>query len=1374
MSAKSLPAYLRLPDGLRLAGSASIDKDGVLVFAPKQAMSPVPPSGLPVDLVVAGLPDDEDDEDGQVQLTGSIDIVNARQVGIVPDEPLPQTLREHLAPDLGDQTSYEEPLPEGPLGRMQREGLEVVSTSMRRFLIDLGDHLFDLATSARYGTSGRQIHYDALNQLKRSSKDVGQRFEEQLRRTLSEYEKDENEDEVADLSQASARSLDLVGLDEIDQQIAGDKIVNSLADRHRVELESLTIRSAKLHDIEPLRARTPFHPAHILRAFTDSLSEITDDADVTKDVIHFFGQTFAPQLDALYPTLNRSLIAADIEPDLEERIRETGSVLYPPEKRIIKSKGSDRPKANLEEESAPADGSVPAGAQQPGGSPGASSSGAGPGPRDPAGTATGQTDAASGHGVANERGEGNEGSAGNAKNIDVDDRDELAEDEAEDDGQPKTKHDAIYDAVIAALDSQRDRASRAAGDSAAAAGGSAEAASADGADAADGADVAGTEGVASSATSTDGVPEASAGPQARATPVQQLGQEEIVATLRQLQEAQPAAETSLANLPPLSSLLTAQQGGEVGTVELERDSANRLDFIDNVFRTLHTNFEVSKDMEPSIARLRVPLARLSLQEPRFFTQPEHPAHQLLDKLSTLASTDHTVNQRLQQKLEEIVDEVTESYDGDSEVFDDAQQKLDELLGQQDRVLDKSVQRVVSALEGQEKLGRAQRRVEKLLREKLDENATPAAIQELLDSGWRSALVQLAVREGEDSVAWREETALLESLSQDIQRSASGELPELEKREMKMRLRALNKRLAELNPGSIAHENALRSTTAILEGESKVETQAYRTPEEIVEPPAAEKVEQLPRLKRWMQRTEELEPGTRLRYVDKEGRRRQMELVFVSEDKNRFAFVNERGQKIAELSAVQLARQLSRGATPPTNVDKMSVLDQSMYNTLERAQRTLSFERNRDQLTRLINNDALMNQLNRTLRHAQRRGAEHAFSLLDIDNFGLVNEVFDETSGDEVLAEFAKLLSQLNDRRALTARLSEDEFGILMTYRSANEARELGEKIRNDIANSSLNVGGDPVSFTVSMGIAPVEQTTSGTDAVVSHARSALELAKSQGRDQVVVYNPDQQEIIEYKRDREASRARLDEAMSTDRLVLRAQPIVQTSVDGSASASHHYEVLLSMRDDDGNLLSPQDFITSAERFGFINLVDRWVVREVFTWISSLVDKQKVVPELSINLSGTSITDNDFLEQISEFGVGTSRLCFEITETGAIDNLPRAADFVRTLKNLGCKFSLDDFGTGLASHNYLRELPVDYVKIDGTFISNIQNSDTDYAMAKSINDLAHFLGQQTVAECVETLENIPALREIGVDFLQGWGIGMPRRLQEITEDLPALET
>jgi diguanylate cyclase (GGDEF)-like protein len=503
----------------------------------------------------------------------------------------------------------------------------------------------------------------------------------------------------------------------------------------------------------------------------------------------------------------------------------------------------------------------------------------------------------------------------------------------------------------------------------------------------------------------------------------------------------------------------------------------------------------------------------------------------------------------------------------------------------------------------------------------------------------------------------------------------------------------------------------------------------------------------------------------------------MQLAWVSPDKDRFIFVNERGQKNADLSAVQLARQLSRGVRPPSPAQEMGIVDRSVYDVLEEVQKTLSFERNHDSLTRLINGETFRRQLQRALSHARNHVVSHSVLYLDIDQFSLVNEVYDRVNGDVVLFEFSKLLAQLHSKKTSSARIDSDEFGILLLQRNMAQAQELAERIRQQIESTSIAIEGEQVSFTVSIGVAPVEEHSEDVETIIGAARGAMERAKEQGRNSVVCYAEDQAGASNFRKQKAQSRQDLETALQTDRFTLRAQPIVQSAIDGSGLLDHRYELLLGWRDKSGNITSPEEFIRSAERYGFMTLVDRWVVREAFAWISQLMDDQKVVPHLAINLSGASITDDGFMEylfdQISEFGVGTNRICFEITEAATISNLVKAGDFVRAFRNIGCKFSVDDFGTGLASHDFLRELPVDFVKIDGTFIKDIDSNRNDYAMARSINDLAHFLGQETIAESVENDAIVDRLREIGVDYLQGWGIGIPELLEDIAADLSSIE-
>ncbi len=817
---------------------------------------------------------------------------------------------------------------------------------------------------------------------------------------------------------------------------------------------------------------------------------------------------------------------------------------------------------------------------------------------------------------------------------------------------------------------------------------------------------------------------------------------------------------------------------------LTAESLNQLDMVDNLFGTIKSQLDVTNELKPALGNLQIPLAKLALMDPRFFVDHSHTARAVVDKLSQLATSANFPNKALEDRINTIVDEIVTDYESDSSVFEAALGKIDKLVEQQERALSRNIERVVRTQEGQEKLAEARRAVGRLIREKLPDGTAPRVLVELIESGWRDLLVLTHVKQGAGSENWAEQVKHLELLRSWLAEQEQGGLDDdasvQRSLEAEPLLDLIGQQISTALPTNISHESVLEELREILSGSAVVETVDVEETLAREEPEPEElraRIEDLPRLRRWVHRVEQLEKDSWLTYKDKSGKKKRMQLAWISPAKDRYIFVNERGQKVADLSAIQLARQLSRGVQPPAPADGLSVVDQSMYHTLEHVQKTLSFARNHDSLTKLINRETFLDQMERALRHSRQRRTRHAVLYLNIDQFNLVNEVYDRISGDQVLLEFAKLLAQLHGKKSSSSRIKGDEFAVLLIDRPIETALEVAEKIRADIQASSMDIDGENVTFTVSVGVSAILEHSAGVEEVLGNARAAMQLAKQGGRNRVVQYEEEQSEAKEYKEQKKRTRQNLEEALATDRFVMRAQPIVQTAVSDEGTTSLHYELLLGLSNKDGSLSSPEEFIHSAERYGFMNLVDRWVVREAFSWISELMDAQKVVPNLSINLSGTSVTDDSFmeylLEQISEFGVGTSRLCFEITETGTISNLVKAADFVRCFRNIGCKFSIDDFGTGLASHNYLRELPVDYVKIDGSFITGIHKNRNDYAMARSINDLAHFLGQETIAESVENDDIVAKLEDIGVDYLQGWGIGKPKLLAEVAKDLSSIE-
>lgn len=349
-SGAALPAYVRLPDGLRFSGTARFTDSSRLSFLPKQAISPLPPEGLPVTLTVAGLPDDDE---AQFNVKASIDTATARELVLSPESELPDPLIAALAPDSVTSLPSSE-APENLTEQVYTTGLETLKASMRRFTVNLGDQLFDLSTSSKFGISGRHAHYDALNILKKNSEHFQQQFLDAVSNSLAKAEKETQGQTFADLEAASARNLDLVAMDEMDQKLAVDKLINTRIERHRIELECLTIRAALVADLEPRRARTPFHPAFIVQAFVDACEGISDSTLVLIDALAFFGERYLPLLDTLYPSLNKLLVDAGIEPGLEEDIRENGSLLNPVDKRVIKSTVRSRQSETPRDADAPA------------------------------------------------------------------------------------------------------------------------------------------------------------------------------------------------------------------------------------------------------------------------------------------------------------------------------------------------------------------------------------------------------------------------------------------------------------------------------------------------------------------------------------------------------------------------------------------------------------------------------------------------------------------------------------------------------------------------------------------------------------------------------------------------------------------------------------------------------------------------------------------------------------------------------------------------------------------------------------------------------------------------------------------------------------
>ncbi|MGF1701060.1 EAL domain-containing protein [Photobacterium makurazakiensis] len=432
---------------------------------------------------------------------------------------------------------------------------------------------------------------------------------------------------------------------------------------------------------------------------------------------------------------------------------------------------------------------------------------------------------------------------------------------------------------------------------------------------------------------------------------------------------------------------------------------------------------------------------------------------------------------------------------------------------------------------------------------------------------------------------------------------------------------------------------------------------------------------------------------------------------------------------------------------------------------------LAYQACHDYLTDLFNRNYFERHLEQVLVEARDKGARHAMFYIDLDQFKVINDTAGHEAGDEALKQVAWLLKGITPEQAMLARLGGDEFAIILHHCTLEEAVKFGREILYVLDEASFYWQSTRFSFSGSIGIRLIDETAGSSQQVHAQADTACYAAKDEGRNRLHLYHPDDEELR--RREQEmACVSLIRKALAEKRLELHAQEIAPL---GTVSTQHHYEILVRIRSQDGEMISPALFMPAAERYNLAHLIDRYVVNEVINW---LLDHPEAVSELemcAINLSGQSMGDRDFvhflIDKISGSGLPTHKLCLEITETAAIGNMSEAIQLFTRLKALGCKISLDDFGSGLSSFGYLKRMPVDIIKIDGMFVRDIADDEMDFAMVKAINELAKKMGKQTVAEFVESEAILAHLKVLGVDYAQGFLFGQPLPLAELVEQLSA---
>jgi len=513
----------------------------------------------------------------------------------------------------------------------------------------------------------------------------------------------------------------------------------------------------------------------------------------------------------------------------------------------------------------------------------------------------------------------------------------------------------------------------------------------------------------------------------------------------------------------------------------------------------------------------------------------------------------------------------------------------------------------------------------------------------------------------------------------------------------------------------------------------------------------------PELADWVTQAKRLQVGDRVELGAGTPRAAVVDLVWIGDDHGSYVFVNRHGDKAATLSLQEVAMQLRRGSARLVAEPEGPLVDRALDGVMERVHRRLEDQARRDPATGLLNALGFEQAVGAAARDAVGRQVGHALCYVDLDRFKVLADVHGPAAADAYIAAVARTVTD-----ALPASAG-DAFGVLLRDTPIEAARATAEGRREAVKALEVPWETGKLTLTASVGVVALTGDTPDPRDLLQAAQSACRVAKDAGYDRVRVFEP-KDEGMRRRQELRESITRLTEALDGGRFALRCQPIVP--IGGEPGRLPHIEVLLGLTNPDGSPVSPAEIVAAAEHYQQAVALDRLVIRETLRWMSERPMSLARLGGCAINLSAQSLSDEGLagyvVDQLMQTRVPPGKVVFEVTETAAVVGLSTAQQFMRTLRDLGCRFSLDDFGSGHTSFAYLKTLPAEFVKIDGMFVLGLEANPHDYAVVKSINEIAHVMGKQTIAEHVETPEVLELLKTIGVDYAQGYLLGKPQPL------------
>jgi len=788
-----------------------------------------------------------------------------------------------------------------------------------------------------------------------------------------------------------------------------------------------------------------------------------------------------------------------------------------------------------------------------------------------------------------------------------------------------------------------------------------------------------------------------------------------------------------------------------------------LDTTSALFNQARADFVPSSEVELLVKRLERPLLKLALQDTNFPSLPDHPARQVLNLIEqyAVAADDKGkfFDAKLQRFLYLLVDRVCSRAAEDPGVFEMVRDSLEKVLLPILQIRRMRVARLQEASEGRERIRAARSRVNAALEARLAGRDVPGMLLRLLDAGWRQYLVLLEMRHGSHSEAWEAGLAVLDRVFDRLGpesaavAGSTGSGLALQ--------REIERALATINVDATMLASFMDELGASLTAGTPAPASASAM---VFVPPGKLATAQG---KREMPHTRLAE---RLRVGDwwdfrLEGSRVPMQLIWVSEPPASCAFANRSATSKLEFTLAELSRQLQNDLAKPGKDLDLPLMERSEQALFDETYQSLVYQASHDPVSGLLNRKGFMQHL-----HAQSGPDEadkaHVVGIIEFDQFRLIHNTCGEDAVERLTRSLTDEIRQRIGPDAALALFHEDMLALLLPNCSRIAGCPAVAMLLDDVKDYHFQHEQHSYRIGFNIGFSEYDPGRISAVEAIRRADSACITAKAQGRNRMQVYEQDSPQLQNQESLMDWA-GRLDSVLQGSGLYLRCQKVMPIGADRSVLP--YYEILLGIDGVEGLEIDPSHFIPAVEQLQRSHEVDIWVLRKVFEWIGA---NQAIFASLggfAINLSATSLGSPEvarYLQNVlvaSDFS--TDKIMFEITESAAIESYGAAQDFIREMRRHGCKFSLDDFGSGYTSYAHLKNLRTDTLKIDGSFVKDMLLNPSDYAMVKSMNDIGHSLGMRTVAEYVETPEILDALREVGVDYVQGYAVHKPCRIDDI---------